>query len=691
MAKDTATKDSKSKKSKDEAKLYCDDAEVWRNRFDLARRHQEPIFKKWAEWYENLYAIKNYKNIGIWRSKMFIPVMSYKAWTYVAKILAMRPGFSVKMYNKLYSDEDRKRIEKANLKLEYDYDNPMLDETIRDRLFDTLTDTVVCGIGFGNNTWRSGERKIFEHIKKDDGTIDYENDEEETITFEHNDLDPIDPMDVYGSPGKRAWEKKPWIIRQFRSSRAELLSSDLYDEAEIKALKVLENDTDPMAKYKNSRNKFLTESGGGNDPETMDDTVDSFYGYECQEKTKDGVYIITFIQAASDKKDHANKKRKGNWVKVREDKQPYWHGKYTIVPSYLKRKPHSCWGESIFEVTESMANGMNDILNQVLDASNIVLSGGVLKRETGTTIYDFYYAPGGEIRYSGPEPKFELPPSPDMNLFSGLMGILESNIDKATVSPYAAGTQADPNDKTQGTAEGITRLQEASGEIISFLKSNFMQFMKQNGQRWTINNRQFLEEPVMVEKQVDGKTKRMEVTAGDFTKDMLCVIDEDSMQPATKAERLDSDLRYYEQLFAMQDRAFAQNKAATEAGEVNAPKPMYFNYERMARDLSNEMGKSNFDKLLHTEEADADEDDPLAGNSNLINAIRSAVDSGEMEVEEAQYIIDEIEGRIANGQPINNLNELATAAATAKATDDAAAGAGAPAVAGATPPLPPAA
>lgn len=646
MAKKQTSDDEKhyknsQKETQKEGDGHTEDPKIWSQRFELAYNNQKRMFEKFAKWYEMMYAIRNYRNMAVWKSKLFIPLMSYKAWTMIAKLLAMRPGFSVRIYDKTYSDEDRKRIEKANLKLEYDYDNPTLDETIRDRLFDTASDAVICGTGFGKAPYVTRTKKLYNHFKNDDGSIDYTKHDVTEVEEGYNDLEPLNVFDVFGAPGKRNWEAKAWIIVKYRKSRTELLSSQLYDEDLVRRLKPVGKNRDWLTKLKQSRNKLIGKSG--DDQDMIDDTVDSFDVFECYEKTTDGVYLCAFIEGIDEQEGaSATDDDEGNWHKARSEKQPYWHGKYPIVPVYIRRRPHDCWGESIFEITESMASGYNDIVNQLADNLNIVGNGGILMHDTSTVIYDFYYAPGGEVRYSGTKPEFETPTSPDMNLFSAMLNLLEAGIDKATISPYASGTPSDDNDQTQGTAAGIAKLQEASGEIMTFMKSNFMQFLKGVGQRWLSNNRQFMDDELALETYKNGRRSPVKIGRDDFTQNMTLVIDEGLMQPATKEERLENKMNWLKAMFELQDRSKDQAEIAqNDPTIINKPKPIILDLERIGRELSDEFSVPDFDQYLYNDTSGEGE----ADNVNAVNAIRLMIDNGEIDADQGQQLIDSIEGR----------------------------------------------
>lgn len=653
-----------------------EDAATWQKRYELAYRNEKSLKKKWSEWYEQMYAVKTYKNISIWKSKMFIPVLSYKAWTIIAKLLAMRPGFSVKMYDELYSDQDRKYIEKANLKLEYDYDNPMLDESIRDKLHDIFTDATVCGTGFGKAEWISGTKTFYNHFKRNDGTIDYSQSEKKEVETGFNDLEPVNAFDVFGAPGKRNWESKPWQIIKYKKTRSELLESGLYDETVVNRIKPAGKSNDVINKYKQSRDQFIGENQ--NDQETLDDTVDTFSVFECYEKVNGKVYLMTFMLGTDDGDADTNNKSEsndsgedGNWHEIRNEKQPYWHNKYPLQAAYIRRKPHHCYGESIFEVTESMANGYNDIVNQLADNLAIVGNGGVLFHETSTTIYDFYYAPGGEVRYSGTKPEFEVPKSPDIQLFTTMLNLIDSGVTNATVSPYASGTPSDQNDNTQGTLGGINALQEAAGEITSFMKGGVMQFVKGVGVRWLSNNRQFLDEAITIQQTRYGKKRVYRITSDDFLETMMLTIDEDSMTPVTKQQQREDNTAWISSLVTVQDRSLQQagltpNPAVPPqmdpvSGQPIPPpqnpkiKPIYLDWQKIAAEVNESYNKPDISEFLL--DIDSEEDSEDTDISAMIEAIRSLVEDGSMDGSAAQAMIDELEGRVPTVTPQISLED----------------------------------
>ena len=128
----------KESKKKSTAKTSAD---TWKERYDIAVNNQETMFKKFSDWYKLMYATVDDSNIALWRSKVFIPMMAGKAWNLIAKFVGLKPGFEVALRNPDASDDVQKEMARImQLKLEYDYDNPSLDEPIRDKMINCLVE-----------------------------------------------------------------------------------------------------------------------------------------------------------------------------------------------------------------------------------------------------------------------------------------------------------------------------------------------------------------------------------------------------------------------------------------------------------------------------------------------------------------------------------------------------------------------
>jgi hypothetical protein len=86
------------------AKLKKTDAKAWAKRFSIAQDSQASMFRKFAYWYDLQYAHMNTSQYALWRSKVFIPVVPAKAWSMIAKLQSLQPGFEVGLYGDALND-----------------------------------------------------------------------------------------------------------------------------------------------------------------------------------------------------------------------------------------------------------------------------------------------------------------------------------------------------------------------------------------------------------------------------------------------------------------------------------------------------------------------------------------------------------------------------------------------------------
>lgn len=477
-------------------------AQVWSERYSIAVKNQESMFARYAKWFDLMHANVNDENIALWRSKVFIPVLAGKAWNLIAKFVGLKPGFEVtlrdpdpmpeipeeieddpQLKEEYYKAENeriqalRDRAEKMQRKLEFDYDNPKFNEPIRDKVLASLIDAVVTGTGIAKVPWSVKTNKRYERIIGDDGTVDLTKEKLIESKTGCNDLIPVNIFNVFVAPSAPNLYDAPWIIiKEFKTVK-QLEDLGIYNN--LDQLKDSRTTADQFAQYKKSRNRLTNDE----DPILADKTLDQLAIYECYE----GDMIYTYADAGT--KNGSNMP----WVELRCHKNPYWHGKYPLVKFVVKQRPHDFWGEGLFELTERLQSAINDTFNHYMDNWNLSVDGVWFIDET-SNVNDFVIQPGGEITYRGNKPEAAHMPEPNPNSVQIVNQFLEKAIEDATVSSYATGAMNSATDKTQGTATGILRLQQAAGDMISFMKSNFMQSMKQIGEMWLSNNQQFVDQ-----------------------------------------------------------------------------------------------------------------------------------------------------------------------------------------------------
>ncbi len=547
-------------------------AETWEGRYKSASGNQAKMFKRFSNWYDSLYAV-----VGVtpspWRSKMYVPVLARQTWALIAKFLTLKPGFEVRVVDDAYNDDQiEEKAQKAQKKLEYDYNNPYLDESIRDKLFCTLLDAVVTGTGLAKVPWCVKDKVTYKRKAKSDGTWDLTQEEKTTRKIGYNDLEPVNIFNVFVSSSATNLYKAPWIIIKEFKTLAELKAADVYKN--IDKLGGSTSYDEEMATYNYSRNRLMNEQ------DKQDSSVKMVKIFECYEGNTICTYAETGDEAAEE-----------SWVLIREQTNPYWHGKYPLVKFHVKNRPFQFWGEGLFETTFRLQAGYNDVFNHIMDQWNLAENSMLMTPERAN-VNDYVIEPGGTITYKGDiAPQQFKHAAPDFNGVQVLLQLMDSAIEGVTISNYASGIPNSSSDKTKGTATGILKLQEAAGDLVSFMKANFTQSITQVGRMWLSNNQQYMAEEVVVQSTNKGKNVPIKISPEDIQGDMDLMIDDASMEPASKDEQREAHAVFLQQLLGMKQAADAQSQLMGTA-------PLALDFSEVAEDLSEKFGIKNFSSIL---------------------------------------------------------------------------------------------
>lgn len=559
-----------------------DNSTKWQSRYSIAKNNQSKLFKRFASWYDLMYAAINTKDYAPWRSKVYIPILASKAWAILAKLQALSPGFEVGVYNDSEnSEEAQQQAKKAQWKLEYDWNNPDFDEPMTDKLFAPLVDALVTGTGLAKVPWDIEEKTSYKRpiIDEEKGYVDLTKQEATKSSIGHNDLIPVNIFNVFMAPGASNLYGAEWvIIKEFKTLDA-LKSSGIYNEAALNKLSESRADSDEFAQQKKSRNRLTQDQ----DPIASDETLDYIEIFECYEPG----YMCTFAASGS-------KKGEASWVEIRKQENVYWHGKYPLVPFYVRRRPYDFWGQGLFEDTERMQRAVIDIFNHFIDSYNLSVN-SMISRQQGEDLR-YVIRPGGEITYRNNKPELFKHADPNPAVFNQVYQVIGGALEEATISQYATGTPDSQTDQTQGTAAGIKSLQNAAGDKIGFFKANYRTSLRQIGSMWLSNNQQFLAVPVTVDGQVNNRPAPVTVTPADMQGNMVLRINDASMEPVGHDQQLQTFLQYQQFLMGIQQASIAQSSVS---GGVT--KPLLINFSELAREGSEKMGQNNFDSLIMPE------------------------------------------------------------------------------------------
>lgn len=519
----------------------------WANRFDVAKTYQLPLFQKWAKWYDDMYAHLSNQTMAPWRSKVYMPIISSKVWDLISRFIQYRPGWEVtprtlpvntlsKEAFDLYMDDMNRKIEKVRMKLDYDYDNPLMDDPIQDELLGVMLDACVTGQGVGRAPYLTKQTAYKSYAKGDTG-MDFSKVKVDTAQEGYNAFTGVNIFNFFIKPGAKSLQKSPWIIIYDQVPLYELERDPKIDKTAIKKLKTGAL-TNEFAQYEASRNRLITTQ----DANAADTTTQMADIYECWDKEHNETVI------------YGN----GNdgWVELYRGENVYWHKKYPLVPFYIRRKPYQFWGESIFENSETLQAAINDIFNHYMDSHN--MADGMIAIEEGSVVEPYVIEPGGEIRYRGEMPKQFRFPSPDAGGVQTALNIINGAIENATISQYASGVPNSSTDQTQGTATGVTRMMEAAAEKVGFMRANFRRSWREVGQMWLSNTQQFMRTDVVYQTTVKGEKHNEVLRPEDMIGIFGVKIDDGSFEPVSKDQKRQDFLMYKDFVLQVQAASIEQ-------------------------------------------------------------------------------------------------------------------------------------
>lgn len=604
---------------------------TWQSRYNLAASNQEQMFAKWNEWYKMMYAIRDDRNIAKWRSKIHIPILSTKAWNLISKFIQQEPGFEVTARNNDDEDLDTTMLEKvadkAQRKLEFDYHNPHLNEPIRDKMTTVMVDAVVTGTGMAKVPWVLKKQKSYRHPKGKRG-IDYEKDEVTTQVMGYNDLEPVNIFNVFIAPSATTLQQAPWaIIREFKSVAQLKAVNENYGVDVYKNLSMLDgakSTSDKFAHYKKARQNLTSDE----DPISADQTVELIEIFECYDRDKNT--ICTYAGTANEKGD-------SNWITIREQTNPYWHGKFPLVPFYIRKRPYSVWGESLFETTERLQSAANDIFNHYMDNWNLSVDGGIMIDES-SQVAEFLVEPGFELVYRGEQPKQFKFPEPNPNQLTLVMTEIEKAVEMATISNYATGTPISGLDKTQGTARGTMAILEAATDMIQFMRDNFMSSVKSIGEMWLSNNRQFMNFEVPVPVLKNNKFEIESLTPEEMQLQMELRINDMAMQPISDQQRKENFLAYRDNLVQMQTASVQQSQITGDQSQI-----IFVDWHSLAEQAARHFHVRGFQKqIMPNEDALAVQDEQQAAEQEAMAAEEEAAMAEEQERDSVDSMMAEV-------------------------------------------------
>lgn len=542
------------------SQAQIDEAAKWAQRFEVSKNYHQPMFAKWAKWYEDMYAyVRLNKGAAPWRSKVYMPIIASKIWDLIARFIQYRPGWEVgirtlpvnvlsKEEFDAYMADMNSKLEKVKMSLDYDYENPLREEPIQDELLGAMLDAAVTGYGIGRVPYVNKTVEYITHPNDGDEFVDYSKEVVQTAQEGYNDFQSVNVFNFFPAPGSKGLQRSPWFVIHSFVPKYELEEDGKYKNLQY----VKGGATNEFAQYESSRNRLVNTQ----DTVVLDSSIDMVEIFECWDKKSKET--ITFAKSSN--------VQGAPWIEIHRTPNPYWHKKYPFVMFYVRRKPYTIYGESIFENSETLQSAVNDVFNHHMDGLN--MADGMIAIEEGAVVEPYRIQPGGEIRYRGDMPKQFKFPSPDVTQLQTIQNLINGAIENATISQYASGIPNSDQDQTAGTATGVTRMMEAAAEKIGFMRSNFRRSWRQVGEMWMSNSQQFLNHDLVVEKVLFGNKTHEVVRPADLQGLWNIRIDDSSFEPVSKDAKRQDYLQWAENLSAWQANSVAQAERTGDATQA---------------------------------------------------------------------------------------------------------------------------
>lgn len=598
----------KNSQSEEDKKL----AQKWKGRLEAAQKNQESVFKDAKRNYEVYYAqMSDDEKASGWHSNVFLPFLPGKARDAKAKLSIIEPRFRVvpadswKFENgELQFDQEALDASlKISKKLNREYVNYTANGDVPPRVSVDYseTDAIVAGWGLALaplKTYRKVYRthkQLKDEAGEDSAYVDMKTTVKKELLRVGTELESLDIFRCFISPFAKSWERPYWFINWKEDTYIGLKKvSDTKGEfrydlpaglATAKATGSTENE------YSKVRDAALGFSTGDNENDS-DESLDTFNIFDCyDEETGE---FLTFVEAKIDGLD-------GDWHLIRRMPNPYFHGLIPIVPFYVKRRPHSPWGESFFAIARDVQFAYSAAYNEFADNAKLSRNTMMLK-DKNANVSGYDVEPGGTVEYdslNGEKPEAWKMADPNPAVLGTQLEYLEKNMENGTTPQYNSGQVNSSMDKTAGTKGGIEILMEAANDKLSEMYRNLKGSLTRYGYIALRNAQQYqnyievLDNPDMSARG-QAAMKQGEKVNADFVtpKDLQNAfdvdIDDESLLPLTKSERRQMTIDFVKLMIEL------QKASATQVELFNTPEDLLrLDWPDITRELGASFGELN--------------------------------------------------------------------------------------------------
>ena len=447
-------------------------------------------------------------------SKIYNPYSWANVETIVPRMVAQRPSVIYKPREP--QDEMTSEIHTALFEYWWDKDQAF------EKVVGWIKNALVYGTGVVKLYWKSTTKEVtsYEYDVNGKPMLD-ENGEFVTKTDQITDFDDpcmevVNIYDFFVDPDAVDIQSANWTIHRYYKTISELEEAGYYKN--LNKLKRLISKIE-----KSPEEKERHELAFGNQGE-QDETVDKIEILEMWDSN--GLSVMA-----------------GGEVLIREQANPFWHGKKPFISLRDSIVSHEFYGKGEIEPVIKLQHALNTIQNQIIDNRTQVLMN--MWKVTGENVdeSELIYRPNGVVHLSTEFEKVDpiIPPDLTGNAQKDL-SLIKSDIQQALgIYDYTKGAEGSQNK----TATGISLVQEAANARFAHKIQLLEEAIKELGGMVLALYQQFITDEKVLRIVGEQGEEFVRVLPAEIAGDYDCVPEKNSTTPIDKQKEREDVMNLY--------------------------------------------------------------------------------------------------------------------------------------------------
>lgn len=443
------------------------------SRYTTARNWREPLKQKWDDFYDLYRGVLDSTTKSIWQANIFVPYAFSTIETIVPRLVAGRPQIDVMPREE--GDTDYARVQ--NYLVDYQWDQCDMDKLLPD----IVRQMLIYGTSVVKVYWDKKVETVEEEIEIDPDfpELGSQKVEVEKTTKNQPVVEMVDLYDFFWDPKGFDIDSCGWVAHRTYRSYDYLIK--MQKQGLYKNVNLLEKDkTRP---FKGETDKITrTTALGTTDPQSVSGDSDKEANIELIEYWEDN-RVVTIANRT---------------VVIRDDKNPFAHGKKPFVRFIDQSVPKEFCGIGELEPIETLQKELNDMRNQRMDNASLILNRMWLVQNGANVDEDELVSDvGGVIHTDKIEGVQALYPPEIPNSSYREETLIKADIQQTTgITDYTKGVASDA--LANETATGISMMQEAGNARIKLKMMNIEMGIREIGELFISLNKQFIDEETVI-------------------------------------------------------------------------------------------------------------------------------------------------------------------------------------------------